>query len=68
MTKCKQSLIAAVMSTICAAVWLANCIIDVMIGLTVYGASPMSIILTVVWSVCAACWWLRWRQERRAVG
>ncbi|MBQ7850238.1 MAG: hypothetical protein IJ343_10980 [Clostridia bacterium] len=66
MTRLKHTLLAAAASTVCAAVWLANCVLDVCWGIC--GSLPQDVLLSCVWSACAVLWWLRWRQERRVVG
>lgn len=65
MTKGKQALLAAASSTVCAAVWLANCAVDVVYGCTLTEQLPLHILLTAVWAASAACWWLRWRSEKK---
>lgn len=61
-SKRKQALLAAVSSTVCAAVWLVNCVLDVLLCLT---ALPQDVLLTCVWAACATLWWVRWHSERR---
>ena len=63
----KQALLAAIASTIAAAVWLVNCILEATIGLTIRGAAATSISLTGVWTFSALCWWLMWHKERKTV-
>ena len=60
MTGRKQALFAAVSSTACAAVWLVNCVLDVAYGLT--GELTMHVLMTGIWTLCAACWWGRARR------
>ena len=66
MTRQNQSLLAAALSTFCAGTWLINCALDV--ALSIPGSLGRDALLTLLWAVTATCWWLRWRQERRAVG
>lgn len=65
MNKRKQTLLAAVSSTVCAAIWLANCVVDVLVPVD---ALRQDVLLTAVWAACAAFWWIRWRSERRLPG
>lgn len=63
MSQHKQSLLAAVASTVCAAIWLANCGLD--IAQSLHGSLPRDGLLTLVWTISAVCWWVRWRRERK---
>lgn len=58
-------LVTAIASTVCAAAWLVNCVLDVM--LPGVGQLVKDVLLTLVWTLSAVGWWCRWRQERRAV-
>lgn len=62
-SKRKQALLAAVSSTVCAAVWMVNCVVDVLLSLA---ALPQDLLLSCLWAACAMLWWLRWHSERRA--
>lgn len=64
MTGRRKHLVAAVTSSVCALTWLANCVVDVV--LRVPGALTQDALMTLVWTVSAVCWWIRWRQVRRA--
>ena len=54
MTRLKHTLLAAAASTVCAAVWLANCVLDVCWGIC--GSLPQDVLLSCVWSACAVLW------------
>lgn len=59
----KQTLLAAIASTVAAAIRGINCVVDV--ALPIYGSLPRDAALTIVWAVCAACWWVRWSRGRQ---
>ena len=54
-------LVTAIASTVCAAAWLVNCVLDVMLP----GAGHLvkDALLTLVWMVSAVGWWCRWGQD-----
>lgn len=64
MTRQNQSLLAAALSTFCAGTWLINCALDVV--LSIPGSLGRDALLTLLWSVAATCWWLRWQRFRSA--
>ena len=61
----KRSLVAAIASTVCAALWLINCVIGV--AVSACGSLRQDMMLTLVWAVCAVCWWMHWLSERKCV-
>lgn len=63
MKRQKQTLLAAVSSTVCAVVWLINCVLD--IHWAIRGSLIQDALLTLVWAAGAVLWWLRWHGERR---
>ena len=63
MSQHKQRLLAAVASTAAAVIWLANCGLD--IAQSLHGSLPRDALLTLVWTISAVCWWVRWRRERK---
>lgn len=65
MTKRNQALFAAAASTVCAIVWLVNCILDVAYGLVMTGQFPLHALAAAAWTACAVCWWLRAGRETR---
>lgn len=60
----KQSRMMAMISTICAVVWMINCVIDAVAEPAMTGQLTRDVALTLVWLGGAVCWWLRWRRER----
>ena len=62
MSRRRQSLMAAILSTICAGSWLINCVLDV--SLSIPGSLRSDVLLTLMWASVALIWWLRWRSER----
>ena len=64
MFKHKCHLIAAIAFTVSAAAWLINCALDVV--LSIPGSLGRDALLTLLWSVAATCWWLRWQRFRSA--
>ena len=67
MKNTNKCLTVAIMSTLAAAMWLANTVIEYTCGLTICGADSSSLILTAVWTFSALCWWLMWHKERKTV-
>lgn len=63
MSQRKQSLLAAIASTIAAAIWLINCVVDA--ALPLFDSLLRDAVLTLIWTVCAVCWWVRWSRVRR---
>lgn len=59
----RKKLIAAVSSSICAGIWLINCILDV--TLHIPAALAQDVMLTLVWMLCAVGWWWMWHASRR---
>ena len=59
----KQSLLAAIASTIAAVIWLVNCVMDA--ALPLFDSLLRDVLLTLIWTVCAVCWWVRWSRVRR---
>lgn len=62
MSRRRQSLMAAILSTVCAGSWLINCVLDV--SLSIPGSLGRDVLLTLMWAGVALIWWLRWRSER----
>lgn len=56
-------LFAAVAATVCAVIWLANCVLDVTMKIGATGQIALHGLCTVIWAVCAALWWVRWHRE-----
>jgi len=65
-TKRKQTLFAAVTSTACAVVWLANYVLDVALKAAAPGQTVLHALCTAAWAVSATLWWIRWHTSRRS--
>lgn len=61
MSRRRQSLMAAILSTICAGSWLINCVLDVSMSITESLRSDA--LLTLMWAGVALIWWIRWCTE-----
>ena len=59
----KQSLLAAIASTIAAVIWLVNCVMDA--AMPLFDSLLRDALLTLICTVCAVCWWVRWSRVRR---
>lgn len=66
MSRQKQNLLAAVSSTVCAALWLANLAVDLVWKLESPSQTLLHALCTVIWTACAVIWWAQWHRMRKA--
>ncbi len=68
MTRHRQALFAAASSSVCAVIWLANCVLDMTMKLEAPGQMALHVLCTVIWTVIAVMWWIRWHGSRPSRG
>ena len=62
----RQVLLSAVVSSVCAALWLINCMLDAQLYVTTTPRQVRSFVFMVLWAAVAVVWWHRWRRVKLA--